>query len=91
MTKAYFCDICGERFDTEELADKCEENCKAEKLKRENLAKEKESRISEINLLVANLEGEIKKFRNDYGEYPPVNIVVSKSAMFPFSFSYLFR
>ena len=79
----YCCEVCGKKHTSEEKALECERLHEEEKVRREEFAKEKESRISEINLLVANLEGEIKKFRNDYGEYPPVNIAISKSNMFP--------
>ena len=79
MTKAYFCDICGKRFDTEELADKCEENCKAEKLKQEELAKDKDNRIKAINELATTLEKWIDDYKNDYGEYPIVVVSGKKN------------
>lgn len=87
----YCCEVCGKKHTSEEKALECERLHEEEKAKREELAKEKEERIKDINFLVAELEGEIKKFRNDYGEYPPVNIAINKSTVFPFSFSYLFR
>lgn len=67
----YTCETCGERFDTEEAADACEERHAEEKAARKKEAEEKRDAEKLISDLVNN-------FIDKYGKYPMIR--VNKSA-----------
>lgn len=66
----YCCEVCEKKHTSEEQALECERVHREEKARQEELAKEKEVRIKELNELTETLKVKVEKFRDDYGKYP---------------------
>lgn len=71
-THYYTCEICGERFDTEEAADACEEKHAEERAARKKETTERK----EAEKLISDL---VNKYIEKYGKYPLIRIEKSDS------------
>lgn len=68
MQKLYKCEVCGECFNNETAALRCEERHKAEYERRAKLKEEKSKRTEEIYEANRRIEELVRDFIQDYGD-----------------------